>query len=636
MADGRFDTPEQVIEGWIHVLHRTGDLAKIPAEIRKTIKATEIERIRDEKTGLAYAFRWYAYVYLKRRIGAGWHRFMPEGKPRASEDTGKDWAWQEQLCLWIVQFTFFLNMKARQLGTSHVWVFASVWMATFFEQQKIGHFSNNYINSQRNVVRARQMYSRFPAWLREEFPLVNPAKSGMEWANGSTMEPFAAGDDAGRSEGLTAAFVDEVGEIDKLEFVWPSLEACAENGGRIFAWGTAPQAGTSSLIHGWCVDATAGKQVGQIVQETPEGEVVAPVYFGINEMGFCFLPATLHAERNTHWFEVKRRQYKGNIAEFLRNYPIGSWEEAFIAAGSAYFDHEAMKAAVRVVREAFEERDRVGTLLWVNEEKHQVAFFEDPQGHVTIHASHEEWEDALKMRRPFVGGADCAGDKSSNRRSLDFHAASFVQSGVVPYDGELDLRGGVIPHRQLLTIHGQMDTDIYAQFLVRAGYFTGTSLLVIETNGVGTAVLKEVRRLRYPAIYARRVKPTSKLDKPTKEYGWFTTDTLKAVAYGETERQFREGWLEVRDYATLLEMADVRNLSGAKIGASEPKHDDRPDGLVLAVYNMPRARDFSPTDETFEQRPQDALEALFERLERKDERDWLGQEMQGVLGGGGY
>jgi hypothetical protein len=325
----------------------------------------------------------------------------------------------------------------------------------------------------------------------------------------------------------------------------------------------------------------------------------------------------------------KRRTYKGNLANLDREYP-GTWQQAFQAIGSKFFNEKTRMAVTMAVREVFEARDRRGSILPDLGSPSGYHFVEDGYGHVVLHCSDEELTEALCSGRPFVGGADSAGDRASG----DYHAATFLHCGIVPISDTMPAL--VIPHRQLLTIHGYMDGDAYGDLLHHAGVMFGTALLGIEVNGLGVAVLKRVRSLGYKRLYSRRSAPTSKRDKPTRELGWWSggqtrgggSGGSKAAAYGETERLFRNGWLDVRDPATLQEMGDVLTLGGGRIGARDPKHDDRPDGLVIAVAMTPYAR-MGTTHEAETEDVADfwSLERAFSKLPDLHKKTLIGNEM---------
>ena len=313
-------------------------------------------------------------------------------------------------------------------------------------------------------------------------------------------------------------------------------------------------------------------------------------------------------------------------------------EDMFIGSGQGYFDHDALVKSVKVLEvrqengdSLWESRDQRGVLLWENEARKTVKFVPDACGDVVLHCTPAELDAFLESRRPFNIGVDCAGDRPEG----DYHAASGVQSGLYPiHEDDVVKPSEIIPARQLLTIHGYMDADLYAAILVRAGYMLGTAQLTVEANGVGVNVLKGVRKFGYPNIYMRRTKPDNKRDKATMVMGYYSTQATKHIAYGETERLLRNGWLEVRDIATLGEMTFIRSLGGGALGAPKPKHDDRSDGLTLAVAGLSTARIFEHPRffQADIEHEQFSVKAILAELEReKESRAFLGSERQGFL-----
>jgi hypothetical protein len=627
---------EEILQGFIDVLHAEGP-SRIPAAYLPAILEEEVRRLSDFDTGLVYFAVHYGLLWVK---GRGWQRFCPDGKPRVNETTGKDWAWQQKVWGLIGKFYIFLILKARQLGLTLTCSMTALWIGQWLGmnpehgQQVVTVFTNKMSNSKRLVRKAREMYKRQPDWLNQLSPLTNPGITRMEFGNGSSIEPFAGNEDASRAEGATWVLVDEVGHIDNLDSAFGSFEACADNGGRIVMWGTAK--GTGTLLHQWCIDATAGEVISSLAIDSPDGVLHLDVYSGLNEMTFVFLPWILHADRDAAWLERKRRIYKGNLALFDQEYPL-RWEDAFIGTGSAYFDYASIVRHATVQQEVWEERDVRGTLIWDGPEGAQrglVRFMQDPSGEVVMHATWDEWTRLLATQRPFVIGADCAGDNPDG----DYHAASAVQTGTIPMtEDDVVEQSELVPLRQLVTIHGYMDADLYAMLLVRLGYFCGRALLAIEMNGVGQAVGKQARRLGYPALYTRRTDPDNRVDKALRRLGWVTSQPTKHVAYGELERLLRNDFIEVRDVMTLDEMRSVRNLGGGRLGASSPKHDDRPDALSIACAVAPRAHAFQhPAFVDNRELPEFSFERFMREMEEEQQRkELLGSEQQTFLESGG-
>ena len=562
---------------------------KVPVEYRRATIAATMAKLSDPNLGFLFFWLYFAWIQIKGKgLGTGWQRACPDGKPRINSSTGRDWAWQVEVARLLPQFVQFLILKARQIGFSFLLANFIVWAAIAFPDQSIAVIANKLQSSRRLMRRARAIYKRLPAWLRDEIPLVSDAIMGFEFANGSRIEPYSGDPDAARSEAASWVIVDEIGEIEHLDEFYASIESIADDGGRLIMFGTAKDNGLEEMV----VPAAAdGELVETAVVDLLTGErFELPVMRGDNEIEFLFVPDYVHPLRTDEWYARRRKAYKGNLKNFEREHPR-DWREAFSAQGMGYFDVTGLQVMREETYRYIEGRDRRGILLSAHGDPTDIIFRDDPYGFVVIHATPEEFDARMALKLPFVIGVDSAGDKID--AGGDAHAASALQIGNVP-DPLQDEPKELVRHTQLITIHGRFDTDQYAEQLVRMGYLCGTAVMAIETNGVGGVTMKGVRRLRYPAIYARRTKATVRGgEKITREYGWFSTNDNKHIAYGELERCVRNGYTDVRDYETLIEMGHVVFQGAGRIGANNPKHDDRPDALAIAHAVIPAARAYN-------------------------------------------
>lgn len=582
-----------LIDGFVTVL-----LAKGPSEIPEKFRQPTIDeawrRLCDPEMGFAWFWLHLAWIHVKGRgKGTGWQRACPDSKPRQNAN-GRDWAWQLEVARVIVLYTLMLILKARQIGFTYLVANLVIWAAISDNEQIIAVIANKMQSSKRLVRRSVQVYNRLPDWVKARVRITNPAISRLEFSNGSVVEPYSGDPDAARSDAATWVFADEIGEIDKLNDWFASTESVADSGGRLVMFGTAKDNG----MEDWCIEADSGEQVEECVIPAEEGKVIRlPVMQSDSDMAFLFVPDYVHPERTDEWRARKVKVYKGNLRNFDREHPL-TWRDAFIAQGKGYFDPLKLKEQYLKQMALYEARDRRGTLL---PSGNGYKFVEDPYGHIVIHATEEEFAEVLAARRPWVMFADVAGSSPSG----DYHATSAVNVGRVPSFEQMALEGHravagvskfegeIIPHKQLITIHGYMDQDHYAELLMRVGYFLGTALIAVEVNGVGTGIIGFLRKARYPNLYIRTVKATKFGQKARREYGWYTTSESKHEAYGEGERLLRNDFIEVRDVETINEMTNVLHLGGQKIGAREPKHDDRSDGLTGACAMISSARAFA-------------------------------------------
>jgi hypothetical protein len=512
-------------------------------------------------------------------------RACPDGEPRVDPVTGRSWGWQNALALEMFASDDPIEwwLKCRQVGFTYFNANAVNWCAMTHVECPISVHANVQRGAETIIRRTRMAYRKLPAWLQAFCEMTAPHIARLEWANGSTAEPFSGDPNAGRGDAPAFVFVDEVGEIRQLDEFYAAVGPTADEGGRLFMFGTA-----KDTLEAWAMAGDKGEVVREVAFDGPDGLPAAlPVKAGANGMTFCFIPYFIHPSRDAAWMEQKERTYTGNLDNLYREFP-SSLEDCFAVTGKTYFHRATLRETINFVRNIFESRDRRGTLI-MPDGPDSVRFVEDRSGEVVIHATEDEFAALLATKRPFAIGGDSAGE----RKSGDYFAGSALQRGVIPTEKWTPAPEIIVPHRQLLTIHGYMDTDLFAHLMMRAGYLCGSALLVIEvTGGWGAAVAKECRKLHYPNLYYRHTSPLNRKDKPTLELGWSAKGAGKPIGYGETERAFRNGWLEIRDLETLVEMGDVMSMGGGRIAAPDPKHDDLPDSVVMAMIGLPYTRDF--------------------------------------------
>jgi len=606
-------TEEEIISRWIDAYHLRaseigGDydqaLLEIPEEFREEVQAAEIARLEEPATGFAYFFRWYGWLRVKGRgAGYGWQRFCPGGKPRRDESTGKDYGWQIELALIFGLYDIFELLKARQLGVSFILANLVDWQAMFFPDQSIPVVANKVANAKRIVRSARNVYKRLPDWMTEYSPMINDALSNLEFKNGSRIEPMTGA----RSEAANLIVVDEAAFIDNFEDKWADIEAAAEGGGRIILVSTAN--GVGNFFHRSVVEAVAG-EVEHVI-ETSSGYKI-PVHYGENEMGFAFLPWHMSIKRDESWFAKKKKLYAGSLSKLYQEYP-GSWEEAFILSGMSYFDMSTLLGVHEPYARAYEEYSFRVSLHWADKLTHSVEWRADPAGRILIHARPAEFAEILSSKRGSVIFADCAGDDPWG----DSHAASAVHAGF-GYSSRDDLvpEEMRVKHRQILTIHGAYDADVYAADLEKAAYLLGEAVVAIEANGVGIAVIHAMRNAGYKRLYRRKASPDKVKRGKRRILGWWSSNDTKHLAYGSLERMQREGEIEIRCLATVQEMSNVRFLGQSQIGVREPGNDDRADALagccaIIDEVKSPRYYD------AVEREPEDTM-ARFLREARKE------------------
>lgn len=180
-----------------------------------------------------------------------------------------------------------------------------------------------------------------------------------------------------------------------------------------------------------------------------------------------------------------------------------------------------------------------------------------------------------KAGTPYVIGGDTAGEGS------DF----FVGQGIDNLTG-----------RQVCTLRGQMDEDVYAKQMYCLGKWYNTALLSIEAN-FSSYPIRELERLRYPKQFVRQAED-SFTHKIRQSYGFKTTSVTRPLIIAGLVEIVRDhtDWLCDRD--TLEEMLTfVRNERG-RAEAQEGAHDDCVMALAIAYYSRDQAGSAAPRVDT--------------------------------------
>lgn len=181
-----------------------------------------------------------------------------------------------------------------------------------------------------------------------------------------------------------------------------------------------------------------------------------------------------------------------------------------------------------------------------------------------------------KAGTPYVIGGDTAGEGS------DF----FVGQGIDNLTG-----------RQVCTLRGQMDEDVYAKQMYCLGKWYNTALLSVEAN-FSSYPIRELERLRYPKQFVRQAEDNF-THRVQQSYGFKTTAKTRPLLIAglvEIVRDYPD-WICDRD--TLEEMLTfVRNERG-RAEAQEGAHDDCVMALGIAYYS----REQQSTEAAGERRP---------------------------------
>lgn len=255
-------------------------------------------------------------------------------------------------------------------------------------------------------------------------------------------------------------------------------------------------------------------------------------------------------------YKATLESYKATDPYYYSVYCLGEWG----VLGQTIFD--AQKVTERLSQLAGPvKRGEFVFSTWYNPQSSEVLidnstikWVDSPTGPIQIYQEPAPGE-------AYVIGADTAGEGS------DFNVGQVVCHG---------------SGRQVCTIRGQMDEDLFAKQLYCLGVTYNTALIAIEAN-FSSYPIRELERLRYPRQYVRQAED-SFTHRLRQSYGFKTSSVTRPLVIAglvEVAREHAE-WLHDKD--TLNEMLTfVRNENGrpeAQVGA----HDDCVMSLAIAYY----------------------------------------------------
>jgi len=256
-------------------------------------------------------------------------------------------------------------------------------------------------------------------------------------------------------------------------------------------------------------------------------------------------------------YKVTLESYRDSDPYYYAVYCLGEWG----VLGQTVFDAQKVTQRLSEIAAPLTRGEFIFE-TWYSESANEVLiddssirFVESGDGPIAVFQKPESGV-------PYVIGGDTAGEGS------DF----FVGQGIDNVTG-----------KQVCTLRGQMDEDIYARQMYCLGKWYNTALLSIEAN-FSSYPIRELERLRYPRQFVRQAED-SFTHKIRQSYGFKTTSVTRPLIIAGLVEIVREHpeWLSDRD--TLEEMLTfVRNEKG-RPEAQEGAHDDCVMALAITYYS---------------------------------------------------
>ena len=232
----------------------------------------------------------------------------------------------------FVEHRFNIVLKSRQMGLSTLVAAYSVWLALFRRDKKILVIATKLKTAQNFIRKVKVVIRKMPKWLMLP-EVTGNNKQEIQFSNGSVIQAIPTSDDAGRSEALSLAIIDEAAFIRNFDIIWTSLYSTLSTGGR------------------------------GIILSTPNGvgdkyhELYSSAELGENEFNPIKLPWDMHPDRDIAWFEneTKNMSAKQIAQELMCD---------FTTSGNTFVTSETLTAHLHNVQEPLE-RSGPGNALWI-------------------------------------------------------------------------------------------------------------------------------------------------------------------------------------------------------------------------------------------------------------------------------
>lgn len=276
------------------------------------------------------------------------------------------------------------------------------------------------------------------------------------------------------------------------------------------------------------------------------------------------------------WEQVKWRRHTlqtlcgGSPAIFAQEYPAHP-EEAFLSSGRSRFS-----SAVLARQPIEHERAVQGELVMAREGLRESPRFE-PRMNGAL------WLREYPVRgRHYVIGVDVASGRDAGGASAEGDPDYSVFQ-------VLDVQTGMQVARYRAR---ETPWDAAAALFALAVWYNG-AFLVIENNGDGRAVIRELLLKEYPhaQLYIQGRQPHDMRPATLDEIGWTTTAQSKPVLISTLDGALHAGTVYVQDPVTSGELSSFVMKGNGKQEASDNCHDDTVIALALAVVGATRMKE---------------------------------------------
>lgn len=427
-----------------------------------------------------------------------------------------------------------ITLKARQIGFSTAVGAGSFWEIYFHPNWETLFLSSKEDDAVVLLQKAKLVYEQLPQWMKDRGPKrTTNNMTELRFDHNSVIESLQSKNNPARSRSARRLVGDEFSFFDDQEGATASFGPTIDNGAKLVLLSTAN--GIGDEFYRLVTGARAGEKNGgwPLSPEARSG-VVANTY------AFRFYSWRARRGRDDAWYEKQRLNMLPHL--LAREFPSDP-DEAFRQSGNLYFDHE-------ILSEWVTEPGTAGFL-------HENEFHESRDGDLEI------WAYPAKGAK---------------------YALAMDPAGVADGDASIltVIRAATGEHVATMELH--LDGDKAAGKAYALGKFYNWAMLGVEANGVGLAVLFELKRLKYPRLYYRWIYDR-KTKQQTPKLGWLTQYNKEAMM-SAMWRVLRDGLVKTKDAAFVKEMGEFRRYTdreGKVIRLGGQPHDDRVMSFAIAM-----------------------------------------------------
>lgn len=256
---------------------------------------------------------------------------------------------QRRVLFYFITRRFNIILKFRQAGITELISMFCLWLAMYHKEKNVIIISIKDRVAKKVLRKIKYMYKNLPEHLK--VPIVNGrgdeigTSYEIEFSNGSMISSIPTTEDAGRSEGVSLAIIDEAAIIRWANQIWAALFPTLSTGGSAIINSTPYGAG--NWFHKMWVDACA------------KGNHFNPIR----------LKWPMHPERDMAWYEMMRSA----LGERRTAQEI---DGDFLTSGNNVFE----LADIRAIEEGLDQYEIIrkeynGGLLTFNDPKPGASYF---------------------------------------------------------------------------------------------------------------------------------------------------------------------------------------------------------------------------------------------------------------------